>query len=63
MLLQIGDGEYNDIIYGLRYAIMDLEGVIREGKQHPENFKHIVKTLKSTEKYITDFWNADKEDN
>lgn len=63
MLLQIGECEYDDIIYGLRYAIMDLEGFIREGKQHPENFKTIVKSLKSTEKYITDFWNADKENN
>ena len=31
------------------------------GKAKPEYFSNTVKSMKETEKYITDFWNADKD--
>lgn len=61
MLLQISQFEYDAIVYALKYAIMDLEGMIEAGKAKPEYFGTQLKSMKETEKYITDFWNADKD--
>ncbi|OQA46515.1 MAG: hypothetical protein BWY47_01704 [Bacteroidetes bacterium ADurb.Bin302] len=61
MLLQISQFEYDAIVYALKYAITDLEGMIETGKAKPEYFRGTVKSMKETEKYITDFWNADKD--
>lgn len=61
MLLEISECEYDDIIYALKYAIIDLNGEIEAGKAHSENFRERVKSMKKTEKYITEFWNADRD--
>lgn len=61
MVLQISQREYDDITYALKYAIIDLNGEIEAGKAHSENFRERVKSMKETEKYIMDFWNADKD--
>ncbi len=61
MLLQMGQYEYDAIIYALNYAIKDLEWMIETGKAKPEYFSDTVKSMKETEKYITDFWNADRD--
>lgn len=55
----MGQFEYDAIIYALKYAIMDLEGMIEDGKAKPEYFSDTVKSMKETERYITDFWHAD----
>lgn len=57
----MGQYEYDAIIYALNYAINDLEWMIETGKAKPEYFSDKVKSMKETEKYITDFWNADKD--
>lgn len=61
MFLQINQAEYADIIYALRYAIKDLEGMIESGKAKPEYFSDTVKSMKETERYITNLWNADND--
>lgn len=61
MLLQMGQYEYDSIIYALTYAIKDLEGMIESGKAKPEYFSDQLKSMKETKRHITDFWNADKD--
>lgn len=61
MFLKIDQAEYDAITYALKYAIIDLEGMIETGKAKPEYFSDTVKSMKETERYITDFWNADDE--
>lgn len=61
MLLPIGDVEYDAVIYALKYTITDLEGLIETGKAKPEYFSDTLKNLKETERYITEFWNADTD--
>lgn len=52
MRLQISQFEYNAIVYALKYAIMDLEGMIETGKAKSEYFSDTVKSMKETEKNI-----------
>jgi hypothetical protein len=61
MLLPIGQFEYDAIVYALKYAITDLEEMIETSKAKPEYFSDTLKSMKETEKYITDFWNADRD--
>lgn len=61
MLLPIGEFEYSSIITALRYSIASLSEWAESDKATCERVSDTLKNLKETERYITEFWNADTD--